>query len=484
MKRRAPDPVRIADLPPEHDLSRLAVLVESASQAPAWDLPLVQWRIRSTLRRRMEWRRRALRVALVGVLMFIAGGVVGAVVQPLLISRLHLQAQPSIEPARPLARGTGRRASLPRFAPSDAESESTPASGEAAKSLTAAEPAVAVAPQASAEPLSAANRVAWQATAKTARPGQSVAAPNVPPSAPTPVATVAAPKASPTTAAPFEASAILLGIPPAATPIPPVMAGTPVLGRSAAVAGTPVVAGTSIVAGTPVGTPQIALNTPPPPPLSEAQIPPSGNARTSPVPPVTASSQPAASRRPTEPLTVNAPVAVLPDEQALLTKALRRLRVERDPESALAVLDEHRARFPGGVLAPEAARLRVEALWLTGRREAALAELDRDGSDVLPDRDERCVFRGELHARAGQWRLALTDFEAVLRSHPPDQVGADGTPARRLRECIERALWGRASARSHSGDAAGARADLREYLQRFPRGHFAAEAARLAGPRR
>ena len=92
MKTRMADPVRIADLPPEHDLARLAVLFKSTTQTPFRELPLVKRRIHSTLRRRIERRRRALRVALVGMLMFIAG-VVGAVVQPMLIARIHPQAQ-------------------------------------------------------------------------------------------------------------------------------------------------------------------------------------------------------------------------------------------------------------------------------------------------------------------------------------------------------------------------------------------------------
>lgn len=175
--------------------------------------------------------------------------------------------------------------------------------------------------------------------------------------------------------------------------------------------------------------------------------------------------------------------AVAPDEQALLTKALRSLRVARNSESTLALLDEHRIRFPRGVLAPEAARLRVEALWLAGRHEAALAELDRVPSDALPDREERHVLRGELYAKAGHWRLASGEFEAVLRSYPTEQAGPSWNADSRLRDRIERALWGRASARGHLGDDAGARIDLRDYLRRFPRGRFAAEAARLVGER-
>jgi hypothetical protein len=168
----------------------------------------------------------------------------------------------------------------------------------------------------------------------------------------------------------------------------------------------------------------------------------------------------------------------------LLSKALQRLRIARDPNGALALLDQHRARFPVGVLTPEASRLRTEALLLAGRKDVALAELDRQPADALPGSDERRVLRGELRATAGRWRAALDDFDAVVRGFSANQVGAGTTADPKSREYFERALWGRASARSHLADQAGARADLLDYLRRFPGGRFAAEAARLLGERR
>jgi hypothetical protein len=161
----------------------------------------------------------------------------------------------------------------------------------------------------------------------------------------------------------------------------------------------------------------------------------------------------------------------------LLARALQRLRIARDPSGALALLDQHAVRFPAGALAPEAARLRTEALLLTGRKDVVLAELDRQST--LPDSDERRVLRGELRATAGRWRAALADFDVVVRSL---RAGAAAFPE--ARECFERALWGRASARSHLADEVGARADLLDYLARFPSGRFAAEATRLLGERR
>ena len=83
------NPARLAELPPENDLVGVALLIQSARQAPDEPLPLVKWRIRNSLRRRSEWNRRGLRLALAGALVFFAGSVVGAIALPLLGSRLR-----------------------------------------------------------------------------------------------------------------------------------------------------------------------------------------------------------------------------------------------------------------------------------------------------------------------------------------------------------------------------------------------------------
>lgn len=169
-------------------------------------------------------------------------------------------------------------------------------------------------------------------------------------------------------------------------------------------------------------------------------------------------------------------------EQVLLTRALRSLSIDRDPERALAALDEHAGRFAAPALAPEAARLRAWALLLSGRREAALAELSRLSSDAgfdgVPAGEEYRLLRGELYAKAGHWRAALADFDfAVVACLAKESTS--GAVDRTARSRTERALWGRASARSHLGDLAGAEADLREYLRRFPQGRFAVPTTRL-----
>jgi tetratricopeptide (TPR) repeat protein len=154
------------------------------------------------------------------------------------------------------------------------------------------------------------------------------------------------------------------------------------------------------------------------------------------------------------------------------------LRTSHEPQAALAALDEHRHRFPSGELAPEANRLRAEALLLLGRKATLLEELDRSLLGETAS-DEWVVLRGELRAAAGRWQAALADFDAVVRTHPINSGSGAETNDWRARAHIERALWGRASARSHVGDDAGARADLREYLRRFPDGRFADQTSRL-----
>ena len=143
-----------------------------------------------------------------------------------------------------------------------------------------------------------------------------------------------------------------------------------------------------------------------------------------------------------------------------------------------------RARFPGGVLAPEAGMLRAEALLQIGRKGDALAELDRLSLAQMPNSDEPHVLRGELRAAVGRWREALADFDVVLRGHAGARAYIGAPTDAKAQGRLERALWGRALARSRLGDDAGARADLQECLRRFPGGRFASEATRLLGEQR
>ncbi len=380
MKGRPSHPTRLIDQTAENGPAQVAVLIRSAMAAPDEDVPLVKWRIRSTLRRRVEWRRRALRVAVVSAFVFLTGGVVGAVVRPFLASRVSSKAQPAVEtrtqPSESHHTHKRSRTQLP-------ESVEEAVVSQEPSTLPAAVPSTQVAEAAS---------VGADASSAPISPPPYAAAPN---------------KAPPAQRRPTIRPIALNDVPASASIAP--QAPAPSAPTAAHVSVTP------------------------------------------------------------------------PAEQILLASALRRLRTAHDPESALGALDDYAARFPGGVLAPEAARLRTEALLLLGRKGAALDELDKPSPDATPGSEERRVLRGELRASAGRWRAALEDFDSIVRGRSTEEAGAGATADARSRERLERALWGRASARSHRGDDAGARADLRECLRRFPHGRFAVETARLLG---
>jgi hypothetical protein len=156
----------------------------------------------------------------------------------------------------------------------------------------------------------------------------------------------------------------------------------------------------------------------------------------------------------------------LAGETRLLGQVLAELRRGGDPRRALVGLDTYAARYPDGLLAAEAARARVDALWLAGRlpeTQAALATLALGPG--ARDRELRLI-RAELDART-DCHGALADF-AIVASEVRDGPLA------------ERAAWGRAACRDRLGDAAGARAALINYVRRFPDGaHAAAARARL-----
>jgi hypothetical protein len=110
---------------------------------------------------------------------------------------------------------------------------------------------------------------------------------------------------------------------------------------------------------------------------------------------------------------------------ALLERAVTALRHKRDPAKALFLLDEYEARIASGVLAPEAARLRIDALLLAGQRGRALDKLNEltlsEGTRDL----ELGLIRGELRSAAGDCAHAVGDFERVL------SLASDGSLKRR-----------------------------------------------------
>jgi hypothetical protein len=162
--------------------------------------------------------------------------------------------------------------------------------------------------------------------------------------------------------------------------------------------------------------------------------------------------------------------SALAQESRLLAGALHKLRQEHDPGQALAMLDEHRARFEAkGALEPEANVTRIEALLRLGRHDQALGLLDGLALTTAGVGREMLVARAELRAERGRCGAALNDFNPLLSADAaPDLVS-------------ERALYGRATCRAQMGDGTGARTDLEQYLARFPKGRFADSARTLIG---
>jgi hypothetical protein len=183
--------------------------------------------------------------------------------------------------------------------------------------------------------------------------------------------------------------------------------------------------------------------------------------------PGTLPEQVAAGRGPASVASVRAGEGGLGEEARIVRRAIEELRDDRDPVGALASLDEHRARFPGGVLRAEAEVVRVQALLALHDDEAALALLAPMDLGAHPRGDELGVMRGELRA-ARDCGAAIADFDRVLGRAAPERL-------------LERALRGRAVCRLRLGGRAAAEEDLRAYLARFPSGAFAAEARRQLG---
>ena len=155
-------------------------------------------------------------------------------------------------------------------------------------------------------------------------------------------------------------------------------------------------------------------------------------------------------------------------EERLLAAALRALRAQTDPQSALAALDEYRTHYPHGRLFVEAEVLRVDALAALKDTPEALRILDRLEFAQMPGGLARQLQRGELRAAAGRHSDAEADFTNVLMRARSQDL-----------DVLERALWGRAQSRANHGDATGARLDADECLRRFPNGRYAAAAARI-----
>jgi hypothetical protein len=156
-----------------------------------------------------------------------------------------------------------------------------------------------------------------------------------------------------------------------------------------------------------------------------------------------------------------------PSDQALFAQALHRLRSEGDAASALSALHDHARLFPSSAFAGERTALEIESLLALHRNREALTLLDAMVIEDLPRSGERFVVRGELRASARRWQEANADFERALAQ-------VSGSPT-----WHERALWGRAVTRLRLGEREAGMADVERYLDSYPHGRYAREAAKL-----
>ncbi len=152
-------------------------------------------------------------------------------------------------------------------------------------------------------------------------------------------------------------------------------------------------------------------------------------------------------------------------EARLLAESLHTLRKEHAPERALALVAEHDRRFPDGPLRRQADMVRAEALLRLGGQSEALSVLDSLPLESGAADRGLALARAELRAAHTRCAGAISDFDRVLAIEGDDAFA-------------ERALFGRAMCRARASQFGAARADLRDYLARFPRGTRRAEAER------
>ena len=188
-------------------------------------------------------------------------------------------------------------------------------------------------------------------------------------------------------------------------------------------------------------------------PSAESNSPPQAGLPARLLPP-TAMLEPPASVQPVSSIASGGTVAATDDPSAakVLADALRVLRVEGAPESALAMLDRNARLLSRSPYGREILLVRVEAL-LALRRDRELLHL-LDGTALADGAASRAllVTRGKLRAAANRCAEAVADFDRVLA-----EAGRADTQA----------LLGRAACREKLGDRDGARADRERYRQQL-----------------
>jgi hypothetical protein len=114
------------------------------------------------------------------------------------------------------------------------------------------------------------------------------------------------------------------------------------------------------------------------PSLSSPRVAATSKERSLPVAPIASAPEDTIARAPAPP----------PESEILLLERAK-ARVDSDPQSALALVDEHAVRFPAGMLVQEAEVIAIEALTHAGSTAAAASRLARfrqrfAGSAYLP----------------------------------------------------------------------------------------------------
>ncbi len=121
------------------------------------------------------------------------------------------------------------------------------------------------------------------------------------------------------------------------------------------------------------------------------------------------------------PVTVGAAAPdTLAEEARLLSLALTQLRKGHDAPAAVQTLEEHRARFPAGLLAREVKVALAEALRAAGRTEALLtllAQLEAEGFSTYPRGAALQLLFAQVSAEQGLCAAALQLLDGLPAEH-------------------------------------------------------------------
>ena len=110
-------------------------------------------------------------------------------------------------------------------------------------------------------------------------------------------------------------------------------------------------------------------------------------------------------------------------ESRSLSAAVAEWHRDHSAPAALAALDTHEHRFPGGQMQLEASLLRAEILLQQGREREGLALLDGLPLSGLPRGRELQTVRGELRIKYGRCPDGRRDLDHVLAKNSADDLG-------------------------------------------------------------